>query len=262
VALDQPVTLKLAGVRLESTLNLLLRPLQLDWVVQDEVLKITTSTWAYQNPETRTYDIQKLIDAGHSPDEVIASIIKCVEPGTWTGKDAIAGISHTGGVLVVRHSQRTQGEIGRLLDELEDIATGDDEDKGGGGKHSVVSVKVYPTGDQPAAVLAAALQEFVECESWKSNRDGKGEGQVQALNAALVVKQTAHVHRSIQQFLAQFERHTSVVHVAPEMPPSPATGAPAHAGTDPFGVLDSAIRPARGARTAPADRPKWPVKMK
>ncbi len=35
VALDQPITLKLAEVRLESILNLLLQPLQLDFVVQD-----------------------------------------------------------------------------------------------------------------------------------------------------------------------------------------------------------------------------------
>src|SRR5436190_11618011 len=45
VSLDQPMTLKLADVRLESILNLLLEPLQLDWIVQDEVRKITTSGW-------------------------------------------------------------------------------------------------------------------------------------------------------------------------------------------------------------------------
>ena len=139
VALDQPVTLKLAEVRLESILNLLLQPLQLDWVIQDEVLKITTSAWAYQHPETRTYDIRKLIEAGHTPDELILSITKCIEPGTWTGKDATAGICHTGGVLVVRHSQRTHGEIGRLLDELDDIAAGDEEAHQGGAKNAVVS---------------------------------------------------------------------------------------------------------------------------
>src|SRR5262245_5390231 len=37
VALDQPVTLKLAGVTLESVLHLLLGPVQLDWIIQDEV---------------------------------------------------------------------------------------------------------------------------------------------------------------------------------------------------------------------------------
>ena len=137
VAFDQPVTLKLAEVRLESILNLLLQPMQLDWVIQDEVLKITTGTWAYKHPETRTYDIQKLIDAGHTPDDLIAAISQCIEPGTWFGKDAPAGICHTGGVLVVRHSQRTHGEIGRLLDELDDIAAGDEDDHKRRGKNAV-----------------------------------------------------------------------------------------------------------------------------
>src|SRR5260370_35316319 len=67
IPLDQPVTLKLAGVRLESILNLLLQPVQLDWVIADEVLKITTRAWADANPEVRPSNSQNLIDARHTP---------------------------------------------------------------------------------------------------------------------------------------------------------------------------------------------------
>src|SRR5262249_27786355 len=137
VALDQPVTLKLAGVSLESVLHLLLQPVSLDWVVQDEVLKITTVAWTQKHPETRTYDVHNLIDAGHTPEDLIASITKCIEPASWTGKNATAAISHTGGILVVRQSQPAHGEIGRLLEELDAFANADDEaDAEKGGKNA------------------------------------------------------------------------------------------------------------------------------
>src|SRR5579872_4795074 len=80
VALDSPVSLKLADVSFESILHLILKPLQLDWVIQDEVLKITTAGWAAEHPETRPYAVQNLIESGHTPEELITSITKCIEP--------------------------------------------------------------------------------------------------------------------------------------------------------------------------------------
>jgi hypothetical protein len=122
VALDQPMTLNLAAVSLESVLHLLFEPVQLDWVIQDEVLKVVPLSWANKHPETRTYDVHNLIAAGHKPEELIASITKCVEPASWSGKDATAGISHTGGVLVIRQSQRVHSDIAHLLEDLDIIA--------------------------------------------------------------------------------------------------------------------------------------------
>jgi hypothetical protein len=141
VALDQPITLKLAGVTLESVLHLLLEPAQLDWLVQDEVLKITTKSWADKHPETRTYDIHNLIEAGHKHEDLIAAITKCIEPASWSGKDAAAGISHTGGVLVIRQSQRVHSDIAHLLEELDTIA--DMREDGDSGKEAkTASLKV------------------------------------------------------------------------------------------------------------------------
>jgi hypothetical protein len=61
--LDQPVTLKLEGRRLESVLNLLVRPMQLAYLVEDDVLKITTSTRAAEKLITRTYPVHDLYRA-------------------------------------------------------------------------------------------------------------------------------------------------------------------------------------------------------
>ena len=60
VALDQPITLKLKGVRLESVLHLLLHPVQLEVVPEDDVLVTTTSTKAAEKLITRTYPVRDL----------------------------------------------------------------------------------------------------------------------------------------------------------------------------------------------------------
>jgi hypothetical protein len=61
VALDQPVTLKLAGVSLRSVLKLLLEPVQLTYLIEDEVMKITTSAKAGEKLSTRVYPVGDLV---------------------------------------------------------------------------------------------------------------------------------------------------------------------------------------------------------
>jgi hypothetical protein len=61
VALDQPITLKLGGVTLRSVLKLLLEPVQLTYVIEDEVMKITTSAKAGEKLTTRVYPVGDLV---------------------------------------------------------------------------------------------------------------------------------------------------------------------------------------------------------
>jgi hypothetical protein len=61
VALDQPITLQLAGVSLRSVLKLLLEPLQLTYVIEDEVMKITAATKAGEKLTTRVYPVGDLV---------------------------------------------------------------------------------------------------------------------------------------------------------------------------------------------------------
>src|SRR5260370_4727020 len=61
VALDQPGTLKRAGVSLRRVLKLLLEPLQLTYVIEDEVMKITTSAKAGEKLSTRVYPVGDLV---------------------------------------------------------------------------------------------------------------------------------------------------------------------------------------------------------
>jgi len=61
VALDTPITLKLAGVSLRSVLKLLLEPSQLTYMIEDEVMKITTATKASDKLSVRVYPVGDLV---------------------------------------------------------------------------------------------------------------------------------------------------------------------------------------------------------
>src|SRR5262249_29740363 len=58
---ETPITLQLSGVTFRSTLKLLLEPQQLTYVVEDEVMKITTTTKASDRLSTRVYPVGDLV---------------------------------------------------------------------------------------------------------------------------------------------------------------------------------------------------------
>jgi len=60
IQVDHPVAIHLQGVRIESALNLLLNPLDLAWLIKDDVLKVTTRAKAAESLITRSYDIRDL----------------------------------------------------------------------------------------------------------------------------------------------------------------------------------------------------------
>lgn len=65
VSLEQPITLQVAGVSFRSVLKLLLEPQQLTYVVEDEVMKITTRTNA--GNVIGVYDIRDLVGKNPPP---------------------------------------------------------------------------------------------------------------------------------------------------------------------------------------------------
>jgi len=58
IGVDTTVTLQAAGVSLRSVLKLLLEPLKLDYIVEDEVMKITSKAYAEERIVTRIFRSQ------------------------------------------------------------------------------------------------------------------------------------------------------------------------------------------------------------
>jgi hypothetical protein len=113
VGSDTPVSTNLKGLSLRSALNLMLSELDLTYVVQNEVLLITTPEDARGRLLTKVYpvaDCQAMIEV----------IITTIAPGSWKdGPGSIAGTS-SGNTesLVVTQTYDVHGKIARLLDEL------------------------------------------------------------------------------------------------------------------------------------------------
>lgn len=61
IAEDTPVTRTLTGVKLRSALKIILEPLQLSYVIEDEVMKITTLTKEKERLQTRVYPVGDLV---------------------------------------------------------------------------------------------------------------------------------------------------------------------------------------------------------
>ncbi len=61
ISTDSPITLQLAGISLKNALKLMLEPLQLTYVVEDEVMKITTTIKAEESLQIRVYPVGDLV---------------------------------------------------------------------------------------------------------------------------------------------------------------------------------------------------------
>ena len=61
IATDQEVSYDLSGIKLRSALKIILEPLSLTYVIEDEVMKITTIERADQKLQTRVYPVGDLV---------------------------------------------------------------------------------------------------------------------------------------------------------------------------------------------------------
>ena len=137
--LDTPVTFRARGIKARSILRRILGPLDLAWIVEDEVLLITTREQAEGNLETRLY----LLPCGYDCDAagvpaVIDLIQGTVAADTWDtvgGRGAIRPMDVGPATqLVVSTTHEIHEEVGGLLRGLHDQALaefGGPEDAGG-----------------------------------------------------------------------------------------------------------------------------------
>ncbi len=130
---DTPVTKNVMGPTLRSALRLLLRDLNLTYMIQDEVLLITTLEEAESRLTTKVLDVSDLVvcrdkddDLWDDYDTLIDVITISIKPTTWDqvgGPGAITGASlGTAKVLIVSQTQEVHEDIAPLLAAIREIA--------------------------------------------------------------------------------------------------------------------------------------------
>lgn len=126
-----------SDITLGSALDLMLRPHGLDYIIDDEVLKITTAEIAEQHRETRVYDVRQFGDI--AAEELARVIRRTVQPMSWReeprevrgdsgarvavriDQSRTAAIEPLGPFLVITQSQRGHREIEQLLVNLKEL---------------------------------------------------------------------------------------------------------------------------------------------
>ena len=94
---DQEVSLVISGITLRNALEIMLNDVAgvpLDYVVENQVLKITTREQADSLMETRVYSLKHL-PADYAPEDLARVIIRTVAPETW--RNSVVGSDDGGG---------------------------------------------------------------------------------------------------------------------------------------------------------------------
>jgi hypothetical protein len=127
IGLDQsePVTANLHNISLRSALRLMLKPLQLAYIIHDEVLLITTPEEAESQLATCVYDLRGVTEdtSDKTIGDVIDTITSCVSSETWAenGKGEAEIKSLKPGLLVISQTQAVHEQIVGLLDTIRDV---------------------------------------------------------------------------------------------------------------------------------------------
>jgi len=119
IPIDTPITKNLKGLSLKSSLRLMLRDLDLSYVVRDEVLLITSREAADAMMETHVYSLHRL--AGFESDALAEVIENSIRPDTWVTGEPFAAVNTLPGCLVITQSQQAHEEIADLLRQLETL---------------------------------------------------------------------------------------------------------------------------------------------
>ena len=117
IATDTPITRTLTGGSLESALNIVLLPMGLDFVIADDVLKVTTIKTAAETLDARVYDLSRIPNLD---TKTLSSIIMAAtKPNAWVEKNGQGSIVAGPDFLVVNQNQRAHRQIVTLLNQLE-----------------------------------------------------------------------------------------------------------------------------------------------
>ena len=116
-----PMSISLADVRLSSTLDLLLEPLQLGYVIKNEVLQITSRQRAEGEEIVVAYPVPDMIWRENDPSGDLSSLcdmlMSMVDPNSWEikGAPATVRVHSPTRSLVVRQTRANHARIRELL---------------------------------------------------------------------------------------------------------------------------------------------------
>lgn len=212
-----PVTFKLSGISLESALNLILEPREMDWAIRDEVLLITLDGDAENIMKVRAYPVGDLVrgrqwqvengfhesDAYDEFHDLIELIQNTLEMESWEANGGSGNIEahDSSDALVVNNTHRVHAKLERFLADLRAVrgkalAVADPKES----DELFIAAYKLPLknweGQMTSEDFARAVTAAIDPESWV---EAGGEGSITAVPGFTVVRQTKAVQLRVQE---------------------------------------------------------------
>jgi hypothetical protein len=180
VAIDQPVNLTLAGKSLETTLELMLKPFDLEAVLEDGTILITTASEAEQNLAPVIYNVQHIADSESALSQLKEAMLTVTE-GPWLFVNGTGGVIQTikPGTMIIKQTEPVHQEIERLFQTL---ARGDGDIKLKP-LPSEPYTQVYRMNADTAEDLLATLPQFVAPGTWQDEKNKDAVGSIRKVAA-------------------------------------------------------------------------------
>ncbi|MHB8956277.1 MAG: type II secretion system protein GspD [Pirellulaceae bacterium] len=207
VTTDTPVTIRLnQQISLRSALNLVLAPLRLSYVIQNEVLRVTSEQTRESNVYHKVYNVADLVIP-------IPNFI----PGYNTGLAGAIQFAHSS--LGYGNNMTPLGRVPMTVASNDQGASNSNTSvlaqMGASGMLSMGSQAAQPAGFGPGGMGGAAMADFdtlielvtstIAPDTW-DEVGGAGAIEPFPVNLSLVISQTQEVHEQIADLLDQLRR--------------------------------------------------------
>jgi type II secretory pathway component GspD/PulD (secretin) len=195
ISMDQPVTLKVEAIPLKSALNLLLRQVNLTWVIADDVLQVTTEKGAKGRQVQKVYSVADLvipIDNYAIPNS--ANLLKVLDEN-----------SKNRGFRLQGAGSATNMDAGQPTGNSSLSTT-----PGGSGHQMLPGTMAASTNVTLAKntiedVLIKLVTNTVSPQTW-SDVGGSGTIEYFPIGMALVINQTPDIQEQVAELLAALRR--------------------------------------------------------
>ncbi|WP_197439612.1 hypothetical protein [Calycomorphotria hydatis] len=197
VTTDTPVSIHVEGIQLKSALNILLRQLQLGYMIEDEVLKITSYLRRQGKFVVRTYPVADLVMP-------IPNFLPSGGTGMSSSGEAINGIGAGYGNFSVPSFGGMQVDGGQAFAQV-----GPGAQQAGAGFGNINGNSGPRTNGVAPPADFDGLQELIistiSPETWEEV-GGSGSARPFETTLSLVIRQTETVHEEIRDLLQQLRR--------------------------------------------------------
>ncbi|TWT31335.1 ECF RNA polymerase sigma factor SigE [Thalassoglobus neptunius] len=113
---DDPISINIQNVPLSTGLKLMLEPLDLTYLVKDDLLYITTKYSAEEEYVTRVYDVRSLNI--QDPETLADVLLNTVGDISWSHHGGGGDLSFLNGSVIIRQTHAVHDEIETLLNQL------------------------------------------------------------------------------------------------------------------------------------------------